>query len=337
MESDRRLSQARRAAFVGSIALIAACSAQQSSGPGAITSNAPKSSGEPVQLKFAWPDGLRAEVRTISVKSQSLGPQSRTQDMTANYVMSAQHDERGVAAKFDQFQVNRPDASPIDREVEKVLAYRPGFLMDNTGQLIEVQGLEILRDLLLPLEKRLETATEEEKQTLGAVGQTVTSEQYLKARAAAEWGNMIGTWLDQELKLGGVVTREEESATTGLTDKPIASKVKVAVSRATTCERSGAKQCVRLSLTREPDQQALREAITPNLGKMLGVEDWGPDGPPKLAGVEATTQLIVDTEAETLVPHRIESLRVFSLDIEREEGILKVRDSNRSTTNYTYR
>ncbi len=310
--------------------LVASCSAQRDTA--AVASNG----GEAVTLRYQWPDELRARVKTVSVKSQSLGPQSRTQDLSATYTMRTTTEERGKAVRFTDFQVDRTDISAADRELEKILAFRPGFLLDADGKLIEVLGLEVLRTLLGPLQQRLTTAQEAERQGLQSLAQTVTSEGYIKSRAGTEWGNIIGLWHGKTMRMGETDTQTSESVATGVSDAPITTETRISAARIETCPRSGANGCVRLRLTQEPDGDALRRALVPKLGQLLGVDDWGTSGPPDLQSVSATSQLIVDTEPGTLVPHRVETLRVMTLDLARPSGALQVRDSNRSTTTYTY-
>lgn len=293
-------------------------------------------SGSAIHLRFDWPDGLRGRVRTTSVKSQVLGTQSRTQDMVSTYVMKASRSERGTAIEFVDFQVDRPGVGDDDRMVETVLAYRPGFLVAPEGKLLELIGLETLRDMLVPLQERINSAPEEMQLGLQAVAQTVTSEDYLKARAGADWNHMIGSWVGKTLTPGGIERKTEESPASGILDHPIPTEVNWSISRIDGCHRGQVRECVRLRLTREPQPDALREAMLPNLDQMLGVEDWGPQGAPDLRDVTATSQLIVDAEPDTLVPHRIEALRVLSLEMFRPSGSMQVRDSNRVTSTFQY-
>ena len=311
---------------------MAGCAAQQ--GVGEPVGGDKKSA---VTLRFAWPEGLKARVRTTSVKSQNLGQLARLQDMVATYTMTATRAENGVAVSFDDFQIERAGTPEEDHAVERVLAYRPGFVVDAKGQLIEVIGLDTLGELLLPLQERLKAAqSERESQELQAVAQAVTSENYLKARAGTEWSNMIGTWIDRTLTPGSPENKTEESGLSGVVEAPVPTDVQVSISRIDACVRGQARDCVRLRLTRQPREAELREALRPNIGKMLGVEDWGPGGTPELRKVVATAQLIVDTEPDTLVPHRVEALRIFSLEMERADGTVQIRDSNRTTSTYSY-
>ena len=293
--------------------------------------------GETIALRYQWPDGLKAKVETISVKSQSFGQQSRTQDMSATYTMQATRDERGTAVNFADFDVTRPGISAAERDVEKILAFRPGFLLDPDGKLIEVLGLDQLKLLLAPLQQRLSSAQEAERQGLQALARSVTSEQFIKTRAGTEWGNIIGLWLGKSLQVGSPEKQITDSSAGGADDAPIATETKISIARIETCPRAGANGCVRLRLTQEPNSDALREVMKPKLNQLLGVDDWGPAGPPDLQSIQTTSQLIVDTEPDTLVPHRIESIRVMSLDLTRpDDGSLQVRDSTRSTSTYTY-
>jgi len=333
-----RIVATRRPLLVATVLLFAACSAQREPTAPQKPTALQKQSGAatPVALSFNWPDGLSARVRSTSVKSQSVGPRSRTQDLTAEYVMDARRNEAGVDVSFDHFEVHQAPEAKGDGAAERVLAYRPGFAVDNTGKLVEVQGLEVLKSLLEPLQSRMTTASTEEQQGLQALAQTVTNEHYLKARAGAEWNNMIGAWLHASLTPGKVRTTEEESAASGILDVPIHTRIQTSLTRIDGCERIGATDCVRLRMIKQPDEDKMREAMLPNIGKLLGVEDWGPEGPPKIHSIVATSQLIVDTEANTLIPHRIEALRVFILELVRPEGLIQVRDSNRMTSTYTY-
>lgn len=333
----------RRLRSLAILLAISACSAQRPPETGDGAAAAATATAAPaaapasaITLRFGWPEGLRARVRTTSVKSQVIGPQSRNQDMVSNYIMTAARSERGTAVVFDEFQVDRPGTAPEDQMVETVLAYRPGFVVDPDGALIELAGLEPLGRLLTPLQERITSAPEELQQGLQAVAQTVASEEYLKARASADWSNLIGSWVGKTLTPGVVERKKEQTPPSGLVDQPIATDVTLSISRIDPCHRAQPRDCVRLRLTREPDGDELRDTMLPNLAKMLGVEDWGPEGAPDLRDVTATAQLIVDAEPNTLVPHRIEALRVFSLELYRPSGSLQVRDSNRVTSTFQY-
>lgn len=324
--------------FAVAVALVFAsigCSAQRSTTAPVASRAADEAT--PVTLHFAWPDGMRARVRTTSVKSQNLGQMSRLQDLVATYTMTATRGEKGTSVAFNDFQIERAEASEGDRAVERLLAYRPGFVVDAEGRLTEVIGLDTLGELLLPLQQKMSAAdSEQESQELQAVAQAVTSEGYLKARAGAEWSNLIGTWLNRTLVPGNPEIKTEESGMSGLVESPVSTEVQVSIARIDSCFRGQARDCVRLRLTREPREDELRQALLPNLGKMLGIEDWGPGGTPDLRNVVATAQLIVDTEPDTLVPHRVEALRVFSLEMVRTDGTLEIRDSNRTTSTFSY-
>jgi hypothetical protein len=326
---------------------LSACGAQrkQEAAPAAkpspepATATAPQAApirGGSVTPRFDWPDGLRARIRTTQVKSQAIGTQSRLEDMVSSYTMNVRHGAEEITVAFEDFAVEHPDQEEANPTVEKVLAYRPGFTVDKEGQLAKVVGLETLRDLLGPFQDYVAALPEDQRAGLQVVAQTVASEPYLKARAAAEWSNMIGAWLGQTLTPGETKTEVAESEPTGFVEKPLRTEIKLSVSHIGTCHRGQERQCVRLWMSREPEEGALREAMLPNLDKILGVEDWGPAGPPKLRSVLATSKLIVDAEPDTLVPHRVETLRIFSIQMERPEGVIEVRDSNRATSTYQY-
>ncbi len=326
----------RNFGLVVALCSLAGCGAQKDAGPDISSTKQETAAADSVALKFAWPDGLQAKVRTTAVKSQAIGEQSRIQDMVSTYTMNVRHGGEEISVAFEDFQVDPPKSGESNPTVERVLAYRPGFTVDEKGKLSKVIGLETLRNLLGPLQDYIASRSDEERAGLQALAQTVASEPYLKARVGADWGNLIGNWLDQTLTPGQTKTTTVESQATGFVDEPLRTEVKVSMAPIRPCHRGTARPCVRLWMTRQPDQEALREAMRPNLGKMLGVEDWGPEGPPELRSVVATSKLIVDAELDNLVPHRVESLRLFSLEMIRPEGPLVVRDSNRSTSTFEY-
>ncbi len=336
MPSIYKATVIRNFALVIALCSWAACSAQKDARPETTSATKETAAEGSVALKFAWPDGLRAKVRTTAVKSQAIGPQSRIQDMVSTYTMNVRHAAEEISVAFEDFQVDPPPSGNSNPAVEKVLAFRPGFTVDKKGALSKVIGLETLRDLLRPLQDYIASTSEKERAGLQAVARTVASEPYLKARVGADWGNLIGNWLDQTLTPGQTKTTTVESQATGFVDEPLKTEVKVSMAPISPCHRGTDRACVRLWMTRQPDQEALREAMRPNLGKILGVEDWGTQGPPELRSIVATSKLIVDAELDNLVPHRVETLRIFSLEMARPEGPLVVRDSNRSTSTFEY-
>ncbi len=327
----------RKLGFLAAVCTIAACAAQRDSSPTTGAPAAAAAAKEALTLKFDWPDGLRARVRTTAVKSQSIGSQSRLQDLVSSYTMNVRYGAEEISVAFEDFQVERAaEQTGSNPTLDRILAYRPGFTVDKTGELLKVIGLETLRELLGPFRQQIAAAPEEQRPGLEAVAQTIASEQYLKARAGAEWGNLIGNWLGQTLTPDQPKVTIAESEPTGFVETPLRTSIKVSMTRIGPCQRGEPRQCVRLWMTREPDQEALRDAMLPNLGKLLGVDDWGPEGMPELRSVIATSKLILDAELETLVPHRVETLRIFSLEMVRPDGTLEVRDSNRSTSTYEY-
>lgn len=337
----------RYLALIATVVTLYACAGQRKpeGSPAPKTAKAPTSStaaqppasdGGSVTLRFAWPDGLQARIRTTQVKSQAIGSRSRLEDMTSSYSMDVRHGAEEITVAFENFQVEHADSNEANPTVERVLAYRPGFSVDKEGQLARIVGLETLRELLGPFEEYIASLPEDQRPGLQVVAQTVASEPYLRTRAAAEWSNVIGAWLGQTLTPGKVKTTIAESEPSGFVDKPLKTEIKLSLNHVGPCHRGQERRCVRLWMSREPEEGALREAMLPNLDKILGVEDWGPEGPPKLRSVLAASKLIVDAEPDTLVPHRVETLRVFSIEIERPEGVLEVRDSNRSTSTYQY-
>jgi len=323
-------------------AALAGCAAQQKQAPEAAAAapaaaaTAFEQTSEPIPLRFDWPEGLRAQVVSTSVKAQSSGAQSRTQDLTTTYIMRANRTPDTVSVAFENFEVDHPGSGVSSAGTAKLLAYRPGFAVDASGELKEITGIEILKQPLEAAKQEAENAPEAEQQAFEVVAQSVTSEAYLKNRAGTEWSNLIGSWRNRTLTPGRVETTEQPSAASGILETPITAEVSTSLSQLDTCQRTGAKACVRLRVIQQPDVEQMREAIRPTLGKLLGVEDWGPEGPPQVRSVIATSQLIVDTEPDTLIPHRVESLRVFSLELVRSNGPFEVRDSNRTTTTYSY-
>ncbi len=321
-------------------AALAGCAAQQQQATESAVTAPPsaafKQTSDPIPLRFDWPEGLRAQVVSTSVKAQSIGAQSRTQDLTTTYVMRANRSPDTVSVAFENFEVDHPGSGVSSAGTAKLLAYRPGFAVDASGELKEITGIEVLKQLLEAAKQEAENAPEAEQQAFEVVAQSVTSEAYLKNRAGTEWSNLIGTWRDRTLTPGRVETTQQPSAASGILETPITAEVSTSLSQLDTCQRTGAKGCVRLRVIQQPDVEQMREAIRPTLGKLLGVEDWGPEGPPQVRSVIATSQLIVDTEPDTLIPHRVESLRVFSLELVRSDGPFEVRDSNRTTTTYSY-
>ncbi len=331
-------STLRKTARLGlpiALCTLVSCAAQ--SGDAGAPGTSEGGSAAAVTLKYAWPMGLQADVRSTAVKSQSIGGQSRVQDLVSTYTMDVRDSGEETSIAFENFQVVRSGSERSVPAVDRILAYRPGFTVDKNGELAKVIGLDTLREMMPPLQRHIETAPDKERQGLEVLAQTITSERYLKARAGSEWSHLIGSWIGQTLVPGETKTTTVDSEPSGFVDTPLKTEVKISMKPIGECNRGGPRNCVRLWMTREPDAAELRAATLPNIGKMLGIKDWGPKGAPELRSVVATSKLIVDAELDTLVPHRVETLRLFSLEMLRDDGTLEVRDSNRVTSEFTYR
>lgn len=261
---------------------------------------------ETVDLKFAWPVGLKlradCELRQHSISA------TETHTLTSRYtfVWELCKHANGYALEFRDYVLIRSEpARSLEPVVQlgwashQVSALLPTLIIDGQGQPLGVEGADRLANSLRGALSKLDL--QDDALTAKLTG-LLLDRRTLHVRAWEDWNRMVQVWAGQEGVAIGEVFR---------TETPADPNAGVAVSTVWTAEvsRASASDLVALRITQKPNKTEALKGLAGMLGedplKLLGA------GP----GAEPVVELSFVTEAHpgTLIPVTYRKERKFGM------------------------
>jgi hypothetical protein len=271
--------------------------------------------GEVVSLRFAWPAGIAAEVEQEWIRHS--GPPAATVHVRSRSRMETVADPRGIVVRQETVgepEVVEPAADAGEGRLVAALAarlaaVRPSFVVSTEGEFVELVEVERLQTsveaLLQSAMERVEGATAD----VIALLRTLVSVEALSAGAEQEWGMLVAAWIGAELEVGAFYEAEAEEPHPLVPSVTIPAAVEFAVAGRVPCtDAETAPRCVQLAMESETDPAALREAV------IAVLRQASPDEAEAFArglqGMSMTESLTVVAEPGTLLPHRMETVKV---------------------------
>jgi hypothetical protein len=261
-----------------------------------------------VQLRFAWPDTLVAQVQSQKSKFKQVDDQPRTGDnATSQYVLRVQRqgDAYVVSAGDVRMDTQRLAAmTPEQRAVLEIAAKAiPSYRVSAEGEFV---GIDNLKGFQATMRSVMETrfANSPVRDKLKPALDMVTSEAFLINLASSDWNWMVGSWAGFEnmLDIGDdyAVTTQQPVA---LVNTQLTQHLRFKVARKLPCEREGVtRECIELQASLKPDEAQLRTLVTAFASRL------SPENAAKvsreLGALNQETTLELVTEPATLIPHR---------------------------------
>ena len=283
-----------RLAVAASLAALLAVPAPHAAGAEKAAGDG-KKVADRVSLRFAWPESGESKVTYTKVKRQTGKPE---QKLTARY--TGRVEKKGGEWRLSTSGTTWEGAPPFPpalveegmRASEKVVQVVSADLSQ-----VRLEGAEALDAVF---ERMFADANVPEAQRQRIVEMARAA---MLAEAHEMWNLSVGFWEGADLPLGKVHTSESEG------DLPMAPGISVKfqlrflAKRRVPCAGEKKPRCVELSLKSIPDPKALKPALEKFVASLVPAGQNPPKGLFEKVAIE--NDLVLVTEPETLVPHRL--------------------------------
>jgi hypothetical protein len=233
-----------------------------------------------VALRFAWPAPSGARCAVIARRIEPAG----TQTVHGTYALRVEDD--GDQVRITSYDAELMPGAPSMAALAE--AWNAERLVDAYGGLLRVRPLDA--------------------QMSDAERALVTS------RLTQRWQAIVGAWATRSLPLGVTysATAPEQTAS-----GPIRLQLAIRVDGHVPCER-GAKtaRCVRLRIMSQPTPADAPAAARLAARELLPADELALFEPNRVKAFAAQTTVVLVTEADTLVPHRMSERRMLRLRID---------------------
>jgi hypothetical protein len=273
-----------RAVLLAFVALTAVASRAEDAAP------AP----DAVALVFRWPATLAADVEY-----------RRTRDVTgaATPVSGAPgaatfRGRLALEASGDALRVGYRDWSGPDRQDVALWAAAGKVVqvVDRGGALLRVDTDAAVKTLraLPPLAKDAQALS--------------LATRWIENAARDTWLALVGNWAGRELELGEEYEAVSETPVAAVPGESLRSHVRVAARVRRACPGAPEARCVELSMSASPDGQDLLRVTRALVAKLGAARSAAAIGE-----MSATTDIVLVTEPDGLVPHRLELTRTVDV------------------------
>lgn len=261
-----------------------------------------------VQLRFAWPDTLVAQVQSKKSKFKQVEDQPRTGNSAmSQYVLRAQRQGAVHVVSVSDVRMDTQLLTALTPEqrafLEIAAKASPSYRVSADGEFI---GIDDLKGFQATMRSMMETLFADSlvRDKLKPALDMMTSEAVLTNVASSDWNWMVGSWAGGENTLDindeYVLTTQQQVA---LVNTQLTQHLRFKVARKLPCEREGVtRECVELQASLKPDEAQLRELVTAFVSRL------SPENSAKVArelgALNQETTLELVTETATLIPHQ---------------------------------
>jgi len=299
-----RLSYSWIAASALLIAAVAAAPAAEQSAKAQDTAN----------LRFAWPNDLKADVLFKSKRTKMQGSQSHVVSMNGRFRITTSPVRDGLKISTKDFTVDvdggpNGAAAQIQKLLLKAASTPPDFVVSRDGDFVRVDGLEEFRSNLMgALSDLTADLPDQAKAQVNQIMSQVLSKELLEANMASSWNRDVGSWLGADLDQGDVYEAELSYALPmfGNIEVPLIATFQFH-GRVPCTASDTAKSCVDLEMQTFVNSERLSEALAGFISQ------FAPGQAPAVDALELTTTVRLITEPGTLLPHRMQSTKVTSV------------------------
>jgi hypothetical protein len=287
-----------------------------------------------VRLRFGWPVGLTARVSAHKFRARSSDGKTDTINVQLAYRLTVLPHARGRLVRFHDFEV--PGVPVLAEVEERVSALMPSVVVDTTGALVAIEGVEGMRrelDAFLgPVALRKVDSLRPETR---AMLERLRSPEVLTALAEYEWNALVGTWIDADFIVGLTYEAEYELPF------PLFPGVMLpmvqefsAIGRVPCHENESERRCVELESFTHPDKDAFR-AILDRLLSQMTVPDTAQM--PAIDDYDLETEIRLIAEPATLIPYGLAVTKRVTMWIKAGPGpAAEATQIETKTTRYEY-
>ncbi|HZZ86592.1 MAG TPA: hypothetical protein VFE30_18845 [Anaeromyxobacteraceae bacterium] len=277
------------------VALAACSGASCASDPRRPDGGAASAAGDSVTPRFAWPDDFHAQValdhRTVREGDSSTRAVVRHQLTTERKDGEIWVRVSGIEGQGDEpgLQLNLAIGEKLVQVVGRDGAYKRAEGLD--------EAIAILR-------RAAGRETDGDK-----------ARESIRRQVRDDWEQTVGAWRGRRLSAGQVVKAEQEGALALLPSVVGTMEVEYLFRGRVPCEEGQAEaRCVELARSVRPAKKSAREILA-QVAAGLPAQQAS-----TLRAVEASSETVLVTEPDTLVPHRLLVRDQLSLTVEAAEG-----------------
>lgn len=270
----------------------------------AIPARSHAQSNDSVVLRFAWAEGLIADVTTRSnVMFESMaGMQNESRGFS--YEMLTQSHADGLRVDTRNFDFGDQAATtPQESFVQRVQSMRPTLIVGPDGDFVGLEGLE---EIVSSISSALDSMPPTESAALsGMLGDM--DEDFWISQATVDWNTRVGMWAGKEFVPGQPQTVRGEQLYPMFGDASLPVTWELEYQGRVACVAAqGGDDCVTLVVRTIPDGPALTEAMRGFMADVLS--EMGPAGMEisfEIDAVSVDSEMVMIVEAATLLPHSV--------------------------------
>jgi len=300
--------------------LLAGCASTPKTAPALV-------SGQELTLRFDWPEGVTAHLRTEERKER----QGQVMEQTEG--SETLRWERKEGELFVTTQVNKRQGG--DSEMVALLEKMtpPTEVLDlTTGKLLRLEGLEPAVEALQQALEEAENAPAD-KEKMGEL-----LRESLVSTYESTWDTLVTFWANRPVTLGQSIRGDTVGATGIPGTEDVKQNYEYRVERAIPCNAKTVEQrCVLLSYRSTPDPELLPQIANQMMQATLEASGRSIQDAPPITRFELATTLELITEPLTLLPHRLVKKRTLVIGFEVPgRGKMEMTQVDTETSRYTY-
>lgn len=307
-----------------------------------IPATTPPPATNTVQLRFAWPAGLKGTATYQSTErvNNGTGEKNKTVSGTSTFTVKAVGEDLIIHQQSPSVTVQSsvPEQAATMQKLYEALGKVPlAFVVGRDGSYRRLDGLQEMRTAILTeLEKSFaetlqQVPAADRQRVLGIVAGALSAEQ-LEALFVAQWNREVAQWIDADLEQGEWYELETSSKVPMFNNAEIPLTARFRYGGRTPCNAADKKlSCVTLEMQSVADPEIVRQEVGDFVTKLAGTSL-----PITFDDMQCETYLRIVTEPSTLLPYEVifteESSVILSVDGQSQE----TSKSEESVYRYTY-
>lgn len=291
--------------------------------------------GDTVVLQFNWQAGIHSSAKVVAERVSVKNDQETIQStMTANVIsrLEAHPDGFSVFQTTDNVNI-QADMGEMTQYIkplmESVSTVDTQYIVSNTGELLDIEGLEpVIESLRETIGLMVDDSPAEIKPVLNNMATQMVNKEHMVSKAFDSWNAQVQQWIGAEFEKGYYYAVEYSEPVVAFGGLELDFTGAYEYQGKAECNETGKEQgCVVLLFTSSllPASAAqLTDIVIQQMNLPI------PDG----LEMSLDTSILLITEAETLKPHYYEKIQTTTFpnknEAETEQRI------NRSSYTYTY-
>jgi hypothetical protein len=281
-----------------------------------------------VRLRFEWPAKLEAQAIERRTQIRSGRPTVVT---AVRFTQTAVRRDGAIHIAAARMRWDRPRMAQAREAMAAVLRASEQIVqvVSPEGELLRVDGTAALGPALEQLFARPDVSAEQRARGIEA------AELAMRAEAREAWNLAVGFWTGADLELGERYVMKTDAEVPLAPGMRFAFDQEFSVRRRVPCAaEERALRCVEITLRSTPDP-ALLPAVSRAVAPRLAAANAQPDAP--LGELSIENELLLVTEPDTLLPHRVVWTRAVRATPRGDEGAPPtVEQVDRRETEFRY-